>query len=131
MKPKKLLLVDSAINFILGILLLAFSEPVIGFLGVPQSNQYFYPNVLGAVLVGIAVALLVEYFRKPGGMAGLGVGGAISINLCGATVLLVWLISGGLEIPFRGQMFLWSICILVFGVSVFEYLAQKRTKNKT
>jgi hypothetical protein len=43
---------------------------------------YFYPNALGGVLSGIGIALLIEAFREPNGLVGLGLGGAIAINLC-------------------------------------------------
>lgn len=72
--------VDALINSILGILLATFPQSVADFLGVPDSSTKFYPSILGAVLIGIAVALVTEYVRKPTRPAGLGLLGAIAIN---------------------------------------------------
>ena len=109
MRPSKMLVVDALINLVLGVLLATFPRSVVYVLGVPETDVTFYPSILGAVLIGIGVALLIEYFRRPTGPAGLGLQGAISINLCGALFLVGWLLSGHLGIPFRGQVFLWSL----------------------
>lgn len=106
-KPVSLLLgIDAVVNFLLGILLLAFSRPLAGILGVPYSDSGFYPTILGAVLFGIGIALVIEVLRKPQGPVGLGAGGAVAVNLSGGAVLLVWLFSGALALPLRGRIFL-------------------------
>jgi mannose/fructose/N-acetylgalactosamine-specific phosphotransferase system component IIC len=81
---------------VLGLLLITFPPKVIEFLGVPAAGHRFYLSIFGGVLVGVGIALLTEYLRKPDGMVGLGLGGAIAINLCGCVVLAVWLASGKL-----------------------------------
>jgi hypothetical protein len=53
----------------------------------------------------------------------LGLGGAIAINLCGGLVLAVWLLSNKLSLPLRGQIFLWSLVMLLVGISVLEGLS--------
>lgn len=128
---KKILLVDAAINLFLGGVLLAYSEPIIYFLGLPATNQNFYPNILGAVLLGIGVALIIEYNRK-GEWTGLGLGGAISINLAGGIVLFYWLVAGNLSIPIQGKIILWVLDVLLIGISSFELMAglKKTTDNK-
>ena len=128
MRPSKLLLVDAAINLILGVLLATFPRSVVDLLGVPHSDATFYPSILGAVLIGIGVALVVEYLRKPTGPAGLGLHGAIAINLCGALFLAGWLLSGRLDIPPRGQVFLWAVVAVLTAISVLE-LARGRTTS--
>jgi hypothetical protein len=125
MKPSKLLLVDALINLVLGILLATFPKSVVVFLGVPESSTEFYPSILGAVLIGIAVALVIEYFRKPTRPAGLGLYGAIAINLLGAVFLIGWLLLGGLTIPMRGQMFLWAIAGVLIGISLVELIGSR------
>jgi hypothetical protein len=121
MKPSRLLLVDGSINLSLGVLLATFPKSVVDFLGAPESDTRFYPTILGAVLLGIGVALMIEYFRQPGGPAGLGLHGAIAINLCGAIVLVGWLVLGKLEIPPRGQIFLWLLSAGLMVVSATEF----------
>ena len=133
MKPgKTIILVDSIINLFLGLILLAYSDPVIQLFGLPATSQYFYPNILGAVLFGIGIALYIEYRRK-GEFTGLGLGGAISINMMGGIVLLFWLVFGTLNIPVHGNIILWVLAILLVGISSLElsaYLKKTRNNNK-
>ena len=124
MKFSFILMVDAAINLILGVLLVVFNPKMIHLLGVPPAEQSFYPTILGAVLIGIA--LVIECFRRPEGLAGLGLGGAIAINLCGGLMLAIWLISGRLNLPLRGDIFLWCLAALLVGISSMEGLAYKR-----
>ena len=71
--------------------MLIFPIQVVEALGAPIPENNFYANILGAVLLGIGLALLLEYSREKTGVAGLGIGGAIIINLCAAGVLSLWL----------------------------------------
>ena len=126
---KKVLLIDAVINLFLGILLFLFSDTVVNMLGVPASENAFYPNILGAVLIGIAIALVLEYYRKPDGLVGLGLGGAISINLCGGIVLFIWLLSRKLNLPLKGTIFLWSLAFIIVIISMTEFLLYLRSKK--
>ena len=119
-----LLTIDGIINLALGILLLLFPLGMAELLGVPQSNMNFYPTILGAVIFGIGVALLIERYGFTRNIRGLGLGGAIAINLCGAIALLIWLVSTSLDIPLRGHVILWSVAIIVLVVGIVEILAQ-------
>lgn len=78
MPKSKILLIDALINFVLGVLLVTFPRSVVDVLGVPSIDTAFYPSILGGVLVGIAVALIVEYRRKRPGPVGLGLAGCYS-----------------------------------------------------
>jgi hypothetical protein len=122
MRSSKLLLVDALINLILGVLLATFPKTVVDFLGVPDTDATFYPSILGAVLFGIGVALVIEYFRRPTRPAGLGLHGASAINLCGALFLVGWLLGGMLEIPIRGQVFLWGLAAVLIVISLAEMI---------
>lgn len=119
-----LLVIDAIINYFLGIILLLFSESVVSIFGLPASDTKFYPTILGAVLFGIGIALTIEYKRKDK-FIGLGLGGAISINLVGGIVLLYWLISGNLYIPIQGTIILWTLDFILIGISLFEYYTFK------
>jgi hypothetical protein len=57
---------------------------------------------------------------------GLGLGGAVAINLCGGIVLFIWLISGALDLPLRGLVFLWALAIVLVGISTVELLTHRR-----
>lgn len=131
MKPQKqfkILLIDALINLLLGILLLLFSDTIANMLGAPASKSAFYPNILGAVLIGIAIALIIEYYRKPSGLVGLGLGGAVSINLCGGLVLSLWLLFGSLNLPLKGLIFLWSLVFILVIISLAEIFFYHRRK---
>ena len=128
---KLVLLVDALINLMLGVLLLLFSPAIVELLGVPASSTSFYPNILGAVFVGIAIALAINALgTKSAQGSGLGVMGAISINLCGGIVLALWLIFGGLSLPTRGIVFLWALVAVLVGVSSVELLRFGRGTNR-
>ena len=109
MKTETLLSLDAAVNLALGLLLLVFPRGVMEFLGAPIPESAFYPSILGAVLTGVGFALLLERFSRTGNMPGLGLGGAIAINTCGAGALMAWLIFGDLDLPLRGVFLLWLI----------------------
>jgi len=118
MKKHSLLVLDAIINLLLGVLLMIFPRPLVDFLGIPNAVNSFYPSLLGAVLFGIGIALLVhQYLPRIGG---LGLGGAVSINLCGGLVLAYWLLMGGLDLPMRGLVFLWVIVLVLVILSVME-----------
>ena len=127
MSKKVTLSIDAFINLVLGILLLAYSPPIVEFLGVPSTQNYFYPNILGAVFVGIALALIVEVCRKKlDGFIGLGLIGAICINMCGGIVLFLWLVLGDLGLPLKGYIFLWSLDIILLVISTVELIINLR-----
>lgn len=122
MKAGRLLrLVDAMINLSLGVLLIIFPRSLVAAIGIPAAAPAFYPSILGAVLFGIGIALLID--RKNG--VGLGLGGAICINLCAGTVLGIWLVFGNLQLPFRGFVLLWGLVAILVGISMLEILAQR------
>jgi len=121
---KSLLSIDGIVNLVLGVLLLLFPSGIVDLLGLPPTNTNFYPGILGAVLFGIGVALLIERYGVSKNVRGLGLGGAIAINLCGAGVLLVWLLMGDLSIPLRGHIVLWLVAVIVIGVGIAEIIAK-------
>jgi len=126
MKHSVLLLIDAIINLLLGVLLLFFPAGLAHWLGIPPAEVVFYPSMLGAVLFGIGLALLIERYKPSAGVVGLGLEGAIAINLCGALALAAWLLFGNLEIPRRGYLFLWGLDLLLLAVSSAELVARRR-----
>ena len=129
MKNSIVLLVDALVNFFLGMLLVVFPADIFEFIGLPIADHVFYPTILGAVLIGIAVALIIEFNRKPAGMVGLGLGGAIAINLCAAFVLGFWLLNGKLHVSPLGYAILWIISIILVVISCFEIFVFYRIKK--
>jgi hypothetical protein len=122
---KSLLLADAVINILLGVLLIVYPQGLVEALGVPPVITTFFPRVLGGVLLGIGIALLIAY---RGGPQGLGLDGAIAINLCGAGVVSGWLVAAPSAIPPRGRVTLWIIVLLVVGIGLVE-LRHRMTSN--
>ena len=121
---RSLLLADALINLLLGALLLVYPQWLVEALGMPVVATTFFPNVLGGVLFGIGLALLISY---RGGVQGLGLDGAIAINLCGAGVVVGWLVIAPQAIPSRGKITLWIIALLVIAIGLIELQHRIRT----
>jgi hypothetical protein len=120
------LTIDAAVNLGLGALLVVFPRPVVAFLGLPAPGIAFYPSILGAVLLGIGVALIVERNNRSSASTGLGLIGAVTINLCGGVALAGWLLFGKLDVPARGVVVLWVLVVLLVGLSGAELHAELR-----
>lgn len=116
----RLLVVDAAINLVLGALLLLAPMGSLPLLGVPTPSTFLFTSVLGGVLVGIGGALLVS----ARGLEGLGLAGAIVINVCGAVALLGWLVLADDALEPRATVTLWAIAILVLAVAALEMSAR-------
>jgi len=127
---KRLLILDSVVDIILGLLLLLFPIKLAHFLGLPIPDSAFYPSILGGVLIGIGLALLIDIFNKRPHLNGLGIRGAIVINLCGAGTLMFWMIFGNLEIPPQGRIFLWFVAILIFLIGILEWAHWNKQDGK-
>ena len=123
---RPLLLADAIINLLLGGLLLLYPHWLVEALGMPVVRINFFPNVLGGVLFGIGLALLIAH---RGGAQGLGLDGAIAINLCGAGVVVGWLVIAPHAIPPRGKITLWIIALAVIAIGLVEL--QHRVASKT
>ena len=123
-KVSLLLAADAVINLILGLLLLLFPAGLRELFGLPATNTYFYSSILGGVIFGIGVALCLEWLMGEKGIKGLGLAGAIAINLFGGGTLLFWLVFKDLEIPLKGSITLWIVAILVVGIGLVELFSK-------
>lgn len=119
-RDRILLGVDGAVNLLLGLLLLGAPDRLVRALGAPDFGNRFYPSILGGVLFGIGLALFLEARRSSNASVGLGLGGAILINCCGAGALAVWLIAAPVELSSRGRITLWAIAAVVLGIAAAE-----------
>jgi hypothetical protein len=128
---KLLLIIDSAINLLLGSVLLVFPPAIVRLLGVPATEITFYPSIFGAVLIGIGIALLLDLSRGNGHGDGLGLRGAVAINLCGGFALMAWLLLGSLDLPLRGEIFLWALSLGLVTLSTLESAAEGRRKRRS
>jgi hypothetical protein len=126
----KVLLIDAIINYILGILLIIYPVQLIRFLGIPEATNPFYPSILGAVLCGIGVALIIEYQRAPSGAVGLGLAGAVAINICAALIIAILLVRGSLLLPVQGYLFLWLLVVVLVVISLVELFTFAKRRQK-
>jgi hypothetical protein len=125
MNRKSILLIDAIINFILAFLLGIFPKGVIGFLGLPVVSNPFYASILGGVFFGIGIALLISRSTNNSYSDGLGLRGALAINLSGGLVLALWLLFGSLEIPTHGKIIMWALVAILFLLSAVELFTQQ------
>jgi hypothetical protein len=109
-----------------GVLLL-FPDGIIDLFGLPKTDTNFYPSILGAILFGIGLALLFERVGHAKRFHGLGLGGAIVINIVGSLVLICWLLFGSLNIPLKGQIILWVVGFVVFLIGILEFATKSWT----
>ena len=98
-------------------------------LGLPSDASRFYPTILGAILFGIGVALLLERFRGTHTFTGLGLAGALSINLSFGLALAIWLLTSASTVTSIGVIVLWSLVVILIGISGVELLAEIRARN--
>ena len=126
---KELLLLDGIGNVFLGLLLLVAPTAVAGWLGLVAGDS-FYANLFGAVLIGIGIALLLERQGEPGLTRGLGLTGALVINLCFGLVLSGWLVFGGLQLPLRGILVLWTLVVILVGLSAVELVSERSARSR-
>ena len=125
MNRKSILLIDAIINFILACLLGIFPKGVIGFLGLPVVSNPFYASILGGVFFGIGIALLISRSANNSSSDGLGLRGALAINLSGGSVLALWLLFGSLDVPIHGKIIMWALVVILFMLSAVELFTQK------
>jgi hypothetical protein len=123
-RQKILLSIDGIINILLGILLLMFPLGIAELLGVPIPSTNFYVTILGGAIFGIGIALFIERYGYKNNIRGLGLGGAIAINICGGTVLFIWLLVNPFNLPMRGYVILWTIALIVLLVGIIELVAK-------
>lgn len=121
---KTLLLIDAAVNLLIGLVLLLFPAGMGTLLGLPLTSTFFYTTILGAVIFGIGVALVVECWGLDRGIRGLGLQGAITINICGAGALLIWLLLEPRDTPVHGRIVLWAVVGIVFIIAIAEIAAK-------
>ena len=72
------------------------------------------------LLLWIGLALLFELAGQAKRFRGLGLGGAILINIVGSLVLIFWLLFVSLDIPIKGRIVLWIVGVIVFLIGIVE-----------
>lgn len=127
MRESVLLEIDGYGNVLLGLPLVLFPGGVSRFLGIAAESSTVYPLVAGALLIGIGIALLVERYKPA--WKGLGLGGAIAINLTFGVALAVWLLADNECLSARGVMVLWILVAILVGIGCVEIVSKIGRKS--
>gem|GEM_PF-796907 len=103
----QLLFAEAMLKGSAGLLLILIPGLTIKLLGLPRTANRFWPRMLGAILIGLAIASLLEGSLQA--KSGLGLAGSIAINLSGIAVLGSLLILGRTTTAKRGRLVLWLV----------------------
>jgi len=132
MKEPVLLFLNAILYLAVGVLLLLFPFGLVAALGIALPAVTFYASMLGAILLGVGLALLVERSRGTLGFPGLGINGAILINISCAVTLGLWLFYRSLNLLHIGYILLWGLVASVTAITLAEIyyiLQEKRLEN--
>ena len=115
---QQLLTVEILLKLVSGLVLVLAPLSVIKLLGLPRTESGFWPRLLGAVLVGMAIALYLEG-RQPGSH-GIGLSGCVIVNFSAVSIL-----GGSLALEAgppsaRGRAVVWTLVVLLVCLSVLE-----------
>jgi len=113
-----LLLVEIALKGLSGALLLLFPRSLARVLGLPPVGETFWPRLLGALLVSLAIATLLEV--QLASKTGIGLAGLVAVNLTGVLALVGLLIMGRAGGTRRGRAFLVLVIAGLIVLSLFE-----------
>jgi len=129
MRESTLLELDGFGNILLGLPLVFYPKGVTRLLVISSGEATFYPIILGAVFIGIGIALLVQRYHPS--LKGLGLTGAMIINLTFGLALMSWLISKGAEMTSFGNLLLWLLVAVLVGLSLIEWFSLSAKANRT
>lgn len=101
----QLLWLETALKAAVGLLLAAFPRTLARVLGLPPVGETFWPRMLGASLLGLAAATILE--GQIAARNGLGLSGHVAINLTSAIAIVGLLIMGRAGSSRRGRTLLW------------------------
>lgn len=114
---QQLLWLETLLKFFPGLLLTLAPVTTARVLGLPRSDGGFWLRSCGALLLGLAAALFLEGTSAG---HGLGLAGAVVVNLCGIAVLAAALVLERGPSSVRGRVAVWlTVCVLLTLV-VFE-----------
>lgn len=113
---EQLLWIEACLKLGSGVALVATPRTLARLFGLPSANQPFWPRLLGALLMGLGVASLLEV-RMQGG---LGLAGSIAVNLAGAAMIGALLFLGRAGRTMRGRLLLWLAVAALVILSLVE-----------
>ena len=114
-----ILRIDGIANVLLGLAMLLFPRTLLKVVVGPVDCAPLL-SIFGSVIAGIGLALLVQTKRLDGAYYGLGLTGAMLINICFGLALGAWLLLGNLEPSPVGAILLWVLTAILLVFGVFE-----------
>lgn len=118
MSPLKLILVELAVKGGAGLMLVLVPLTAIKLLGLPRSDTAFWPRLLGALLIALALATYMDATIRLG--HGLGLAGACLVNMTLALALAGLLMGGQGPQTRRGRILLWLTTAVVATLALVE-----------
>lgn len=115
---QQLFFLEAVVKATLGILLLAAPHVVIKLCGLPQVPTGFWPRLLGATLLGISAATVIEATLP--GSRGLGMGGSLAVNFAALSILIPMLAVNAAAQTTRGKILLWLLVALMCALILVE-----------
>jgi len=118
----QLLWLDVLVKAVGGVLLLVIPRVTIAALGLPRSDQAFYPRLLGVLLLAIALAIFADAADWTGD--GLGASGAALINIAGGVLIYTLVLVPRPFLSTRGRILLWATGGLLLLLGLAELLSR-------
>ncbi|MCL4766868.1 MAG: ABC transporter permease [Hyphomicrobiaceae bacterium] len=115
---QQLLWIETVLRLAAGAVLLIMPLTTARILGLPLPQALLWPRLLGALLVGMAAATMLE--GSVAGARGLGPGGLLLINFVTAGTLVALLVLERASQTRRGKLFLWVLTIGLVALGVLE-----------
>lgn len=117
----QLLWLETLLKLAGGVVLIIGPNAASRVFGLPTARPSLWPRLLGAVLLGLAAATYIEGALP--GSRGLGLGGAIAVNLASAAMIFsLVVLNRGVETG-RGRVALSLLAGLLVLLSLFEIAA--------
>lgn len=114
----QLLWLETLLRLSAGVVLLIMPVTAARVLGLPLPQALLWPRLLGAMLIGMAGATLLE--GAASSSTGLGPGGLVLINLATAGTLISLLVLERASQTRRGKLFLWALALSLISLAVLE-----------
>jgi hypothetical protein len=118
LSPLKLIIIELAVKGGVGLLLVLVPLTSIKLLGLPRSDTAFWPRLLGALLIALALATYMDATIRLG--HGLSLTGALVINVALALTLVGLLTSGQGPQTRRGRILLWLTTAVLATLALVE-----------
>ncbi len=115
---EQLLWIEFLTKLAVGIPLLLMPRVLARVLGLPPAESPFWPRLIGGLLIGLATAALIEVRFKSS--IGLGLAGAVSMNVAAAATIGSLLIMGQGGPTRRGRFALWLVAAVLMIQALVE-----------